>query len=783
MQMSQLSSLLPRNLPSLDIAAISNVGQFVSIDSRPVSCSRGTLKQIVSLYKSYVRSASSVCSGEKLADPFLYMNIVCPVGSYDANVEPAKDDVLFTDTALIIQIVGRFFESVYGELQIPAMGDIGSKTSKPKSQGFELLLARKQKPIVMDIPWRATEDCDRHMRGSNHASMANTRGALPESLPIISPQSFDTLSQLRPASATKSASPQTALVLEVPTAADHVLSTDQETSGDGRIGASNMYARDDEDLGSPYISPGSHHERSVHAESDEDSALRNINISNPWVFAKINAPTRPLRKEHETDTNIESNAQLLTPVRRVDDPAIGSHRPLETRQQCSGTTMRGLPSPTRSHAQSSSPATPSSPNPFPFPLKAWSNGEGGRVSRRARNSNEECNGIGRLDSWMQNRPDPHADASYPDTQENEDPLLSHDMASESPRDFVSARSLPLGTPLSAIPEAPPKRARKLGPRKQQDGAIAKPFVSPVNDPERVWFDMKPKRPGRSSRPARAEDSQAARSANSPVAPSSQDPGSVAATDGTAFVRTVDPELSQIMDYELRKQAANQKHKAYMRQEAATEKANRSNREENSCPKLPLTSPHKNRYNKAIAALHDAVDENSSKNLPKALNSPAAPSTFESGDPRAYLILVQQREAIDRELQRSTSGSSIVPVRSKRRKTSSLPLESTQRDHAVQDLILQIDNLTPPDLQSQVSKAGSYEHYIRHGKLAPAFSDPAPTIQDVRAWEESLRDLIKVRFRKATSTSSSRRREEDGDDDGDIRIDLWTVLNSHLSQHQ
>ena len=42
--------------------------------------------------------------------------MVCPTGSYDANVEPAKDDVLFTDPEKFLEVVEAFFKSVYGQL-------------------------------------------------------------------------------------------------------------------------------------------------------------------------------------------------------------------------------------------------------------------------------------------------------------------------------------------------------------------------------------------------------------------------------------------------------------------------------------------------------------------------------------------------------------------------------------------------------------------------------------------------------------------------------------------
>src|SRR6266480_4255752 len=101
----------------LDLSKVSGKGQFISVDSRPVSCARGTLKQISSLYRTYLRSANPEGAIDKLTDPFIRMNIVCPPGSYDVNIEPAKDDVLFEEPSALLFVVEEFFRSVYGDLK------------------------------------------------------------------------------------------------------------------------------------------------------------------------------------------------------------------------------------------------------------------------------------------------------------------------------------------------------------------------------------------------------------------------------------------------------------------------------------------------------------------------------------------------------------------------------------------------------------------------------------------------------------------------------------------
>ncbi|PVI08085.1 hypothetical protein DM02DRAFT_511151, partial [Periconia macrospinosa] len=90
---------------------IANQGAFISIDARPVSISRGTPKKIVMAFKERLRKANPGFASIK--DAFFYMNIVCPPGSYDPNIEPAKNDVLFEDEDLVIAAINKLLVSYY----------------------------------------------------------------------------------------------------------------------------------------------------------------------------------------------------------------------------------------------------------------------------------------------------------------------------------------------------------------------------------------------------------------------------------------------------------------------------------------------------------------------------------------------------------------------------------------------------------------------------------------------------------------------------------------------
>lgn len=107
-----IQAVLPR--VSADVSKISYHGTFISIDGRPVSHSRGTIRSIVGVFKERLQKTSPTPIFGN--DSFLCMNITCPLGSYDPNIEPAKDDVLFEDSDVVLRLVQKLLASHYPDL-------------------------------------------------------------------------------------------------------------------------------------------------------------------------------------------------------------------------------------------------------------------------------------------------------------------------------------------------------------------------------------------------------------------------------------------------------------------------------------------------------------------------------------------------------------------------------------------------------------------------------------------------------------------------------------------
>ncbi|KAF4490285.1 DNA mismatch repair PMS2 [Fusarium agapanthi] len=100
--------------PDSDANIIKGKGAFISVDSRPVSSSRSTGKKLVSIFRSSISAVLN--SSDKLRAPsnaFMQLSIQCSPGSYDPNVTPSKDELLFVDEPAVLSCFQTLCDSVY----------------------------------------------------------------------------------------------------------------------------------------------------------------------------------------------------------------------------------------------------------------------------------------------------------------------------------------------------------------------------------------------------------------------------------------------------------------------------------------------------------------------------------------------------------------------------------------------------------------------------------------------------------------------------------------------
>jgi hypothetical protein len=145
------TSHLPTDLADTqhaDFSGIGNPGQFLSVDGRPVSSSRGTPKEIARLFKTYLRSVAKARGiSSSLSDPFLCLYVECPRGSYDVNIEPAKDDILFADPQIVVSLAENLFKDVYGNLSNENR-DSGKEVVEKTARKDDFSLSMARKPVI-----------------------------------------------------------------------------------------------------------------------------------------------------------------------------------------------------------------------------------------------------------------------------------------------------------------------------------------------------------------------------------------------------------------------------------------------------------------------------------------------------------------------------------------------------------------------------------------------------------------------------------------------------------
>lgn len=91
-------------------------GSYFAVDSRPVSSHRGTAKLLLASFKAHLSDSALGSKDPKaLKNSLLCVNIRCPPGSYDPNIEPSKNDVSFTCPSTIIELFERLCQHVYQE--------------------------------------------------------------------------------------------------------------------------------------------------------------------------------------------------------------------------------------------------------------------------------------------------------------------------------------------------------------------------------------------------------------------------------------------------------------------------------------------------------------------------------------------------------------------------------------------------------------------------------------------------------------------------------------------
>ncbi|CAJ2501441.1 Uu.00g042940.m01.CDS01 [Anthostomella pinea] len=110
--------------PDVDRHKAASTHRYFSVDGRPITA-KGTMKKILAIYKEHLGDIN---------DPFIRLNIVCPPGNYDANIEPSKDGILFAEEEVGLDGFRSLCTEVYKPIEHGETSTISPAVTLPTSK-------------------------------------------------------------------------------------------------------------------------------------------------------------------------------------------------------------------------------------------------------------------------------------------------------------------------------------------------------------------------------------------------------------------------------------------------------------------------------------------------------------------------------------------------------------------------------------------------------------------------------------------------------------------------
>ncbi|KAI6378735.1 hypothetical protein MCOR25_002156 [Pyricularia grisea] len=329
-------------------AKISNKGAFFSVDSRPVSASRTVFKKIYSCFKKCIAKCLEACDDEKkVKEPFIALNIKCPQGGYDVNLEPAKDDVLFTNEQCIIDACGALFEKTYRNS--PFQGEVericdltpGSSIAPAKDMAKISILAQSDPRRAGDIDFSS---------GPNQPTDASGQEPVSDDIGIYHATHVKNPPHQK---TTSRGGPQWSVsMMGGDSSEDEDSHPTQNQSAKQKSNTIGLCAQSDSSV------PTSPHQ--------EEEVSRPLDGVNPWMLAKMNAAikqangSQPVRPDAQEDIpTTPSSPPRFPAIRDLEFPMFGQSSvlsPMSAHPLIHGSVFRSpSPSNNRERRKSSCP--------------------------------------------------------------------------------------------------------------------------------------------------------------------------------------------------------------------------------------------------------------------------------------------------------------------------------------------------------------------------------------------------------------------------------------------
>lgn len=738
------STLLTRE----DVTKACHAEQYCSVDGRPVASDKGLIKELVSTYKKHLRSALNAAgSGANLTKPFICLQISCPLDSYDVNVEPAKDEVLFYKSSTVGGLFKQILLEAYGEVQ--ESGQEESVKGLPKDRAretgaFDVLLARKTVP---ELPVPSQGHREDVVKSAD--APPNTMSSRSLAGPLIT------------LSVTDEARTSSAL---------------RNVTGNNTNAHTNMFSVDDGDT----VSDASKDPVATGEEDLDLSDGQDESPSNPWIMAKMNTRTAA----HSTGVSNAANAEAATQLSSSSSPQrpqSSSHRtPLGHTSQ--------LPSPAHSHED-----VPYQ-NPGP-PLR--------RRAYRVEDDEPDLSASGilelgdpnksssLLDTWIQKQnSSQNLPPSGMPTTDTEELVHVHHQAMPQPRQTtLSSGQRPHGQQRRPF-KSPFKRSRLsqsstsssdlYEEQDQIEGHTAQVSAAPGLTTSRVSLRPSPCQQLQSSNNRQELDEILEFERQKRLAIAQHRKQAIQSTIGRPLST---PSPSQIGVARPHKSLAPETVRGHPQLDASVTPSQENfegrfgqrDQQVEDPRQRQRNNPHHNRFLAATRNLDTPRiddrpgDGEATRHAPQAVQD--GDLKMPDSDPRAYLI--RQKEQGKAQDTTGTNGLVRTTLKLKRTKTSQLPLETVPINSAIHDLTADF-KMDLAIVRSEMTTLLPLDEYVKTGTIDA--QQWLLSALDLARLQVNLQNLVKKSFRSGDVHGSDTDAEDEA---AALKIDLDMALKAHI----
>jgi DNA mismatch repair protein MutL len=165
-------------LPSsaCNVSKVIGKDAFICVDSRPLSTQHGDGKDMMTILQRTMKQRF----GQEIRRPFLWMNVSCPPGSYDVNVEPSKSEVVFVEQQWLLRLFEGFCDNFY--LRDPKGKPLGNMTERDD----RAVRRNNRQPTVIDKSFDSSTVLSTHL--PRRTGQGTSPARIPGNQPVAQPE-------------------------------------------------------------------------------------------------------------------------------------------------------------------------------------------------------------------------------------------------------------------------------------------------------------------------------------------------------------------------------------------------------------------------------------------------------------------------------------------------------------------------------------------------------------------------------------------------------------------